>query len=248
MLRQSAEDGVKGVVATPHILGDDDFDRGEELWEKFHELQRRGEEAALGVDIYLGCEVYAYPGMKLDVDFATINNTGMYFLVEFPMNAIPVFVAEAFFELILNGKTPIIAHPERYLSFIRDPQHAYDFVQRGALLQINAGSLQGVFGQDARRVSELMMDANLVHFVASDAHSANSRHPRLKMTYELVAERWGVERADTLFIDNPQRVIAGEVMQIAEPIPLELLSERRGGIVASLGRYLRREWKKARER
>ena len=239
MLHQAAEDGVEGMVATPHILNDKDFAREDELLEKFQELQRRAVDAALNIELFLGSEVYAYPEMTFGSSFATLNDNGRYFLVEFPMNTVPVFIPERFFNFVLNGLIPIIAHPERNLSIIKNPQQAYDFVQRGALLQINAGSLRGVFGQSAQKTSELFMHANLVHFVASDAHSPNNRHPRLRETYEMVAHGWGVQRARNVFVDNPKKALVGEEIKISEPVMLENVPRKKKGMREFLSRRFR---------
>jgi protein-tyrosine phosphatase len=221
-------------------LDENDFKKEKELLQQFEELKKRTREAGINVQLHLGCEVYAYPDMNLDKSFATLNNNGKYFLVEFPMNTVPVFIPETFFNFVLNGKIPIIAHPERNLSIIKDPHQAYDFVQRGALLQINAGSLHGIFGQSAKRTSELMMDANLVHFIASDAHSSNTRHPKLKATYELVTQRWGQERATQIFVENPQKVLAGKKIVIPNPIAFENLKENKKGLLNLFAKYIRK--------
>jgi len=240
MLRQSAEDGITDVIATPHILDENDFNRDKELLSKFTELQTRAKKAGIHVQLHLGCEVYAHPDMQLEKSFATLNNNGKYFLVEFPMNTVPVFIPETFFNFALDGKIPIIAHPERNLNIIKDPQQAYDFVQRGALLQINAGSLHGIFGQSAKKIAELMMNANLVHFIASDAHSSNTRNPKLRATYELVIQKWGQEKATKIFFENPQKVLEGKKIVTSDPIAFENLKDNKKGLLNLFSKYIRK--------
>ena len=124
MLIQAAEDGVTDIVATPHILNDKDFAREQELFDKFSALKELVKKKQLELNLYLGCELYAYPEMKFNKTFATLNDNGKYFLIEFPMNTVPVFIPDRFFTLALEGLIPIIAHPERYLNFINNPQLA----------------------------------------------------------------------------------------------------------------------------
>jgi protein-tyrosine phosphatase len=52
-----------------------------------------------------------------------------------------------------------------------------DVVGRGALVQLNAGSLTGDHGRDARRTAETLLAAGWAHFIASDAHSAGPLRP-----------------------------------------------------------------------
>ncbi|MDZ7294186.1 MAG: phosphotransferase [candidate division KSB1 bacterium] len=220
MLRQAEEDGIVELVATPHILGPSDFARQDEIKALFAELCRVRDQGGLKLRLHLGAEIYAHHELRLDGPFFTLGGNGRYFMVEFPMENVPPFVGEQFFNLIMDGYTPLVAHPERNLAIMRDPGVAETLVERGALLQINSGSLRGVFGPEVRRLAEQLLNAQLVHVVASDAHGASARRPRLQEAFGLVAERWGEETATRLFIDNPRRILAGQKVEAPEPLPL----------------------------
>jgi len=221
MLRQAQADGIQIVVATPHILGPADFDREAEIIERFEELKRRVTQAGIPLTLMLGGELYAQPDLDLARRIATLNNNKRYFLIEFPMEGIPAFVAQRFFEIIVDGKVPIIAHPERNLGFLRDPARAYDFVQRGALLQMNAGSLAGRFGEKVKKLATALMDHHLIHLVGSDGHDAGRRPVKLRKTYEAIAEQWGQDLAEELLVHNPRQILHGEVLSISEPVPFD---------------------------
>jgi protein-tyrosine phosphatase len=64
-----------------------------------------------------------------------------------------------------------------------------------------------------------LMNSGAVHFVASDAHDCVDRPPNLAPAYNHVVQRWGQERADTLFIDHPTAVIMDEPIFAAAPKP-----------------------------
>ncbi len=237
MLRQAEEDGITDVVATPHILGPADFGREEEISELFAQLVRAKEEEGLTLRVHLGAEIYAHHEMRLDRPFLTLGGNGRYFLVEFPMDNVPPFAEEQFFALMLDGYRPILAHPERNMAFLRNPALAATMVERGVMLQLNSGSLRGVFGPDTRRLAEQLLEARLVHVVASDAHGATARRPRLRESFTLVGERWGKAVAERLFVENPRRILAGEEVEAVEPLPVER------GHAFSLGARLRRLWR-----
>lgn len=237
MLRQAEEDGITDLVATPHILGPADVAREGEISELFAQLVKMKEQEGLSLRVHVGAEIYVHQEMHLDRPFLTLGGNGRYFLVEFPMASIPPFAEEQFFALIVAGYRPIVAHPERNMVVLRNPAVAETLVERGVLLQLNSGSLRGVFGPDTRRLAEQLVEARLVHVVASDAHGASARRPRLRECLALVARRWGEEVAARLFVENPRRILAGEEVEAVEPVSLAQ------GHPFSLGARLRRLWR-----
>ena len=221
MLRQGEEDGITEVVCTPHIMSKRDFDREDELMSLYEQLQKRVKDAGLSIKLHLGAELYVQPDLELDRQFATIAGNGRYFLVEFPMNIVPDFVTQHFFEMVMDDKIPVIAHPERNGRIINEPEKAYEFVERGALLQVNSGSLLGIFGKVVKSVAIKLMDANLVTLIGSDAHDLRSRPFKLKQAFEFVKETWGIDRAQHLFYDNPRHILQAEDVIHQEPRPIE---------------------------
>jgi len=240
MLQQAATDGITAVICTPHILKTADFQNESLYFSRLNELKEMAKNEGIPVEIYLGSEIYIQPEFDFSSRMATLNDNGRYFLVEFPMGSIPRFAAEMFFNLIADGKIPIIAHPERNLGFLQHPEFAYGFVQRGALLQLNAGSLRGHFGPDVKKLALTLLEHRLVHFIASDCHDSKRRKCRLSATHELVTEKWGTDYADELFLTNPQRVLAGEYFEPLDPLPIEKESS---GVLKKVLESLNKIWK-----
>ena len=220
LLKQGEKDGIVAAVATPHILTENDYRIEKEIILKFLELKKRAKEQQLKMKLFLGSEIYAQPDMTLTHRISTINNKKRYFLVEFPMTTIPRFVAEKFFSFIVEEKIPIIAHPERNLGFYNKPNLAYEFVQRGALLQINAPSILGKHGSKAKTIAYKLISKNLAHFVASDCHNPDHRSMALRESFNVVVSHWGEKMAKLLFFENPKKVITGEKIEPLEPSPI----------------------------
>ncbi|HOT95842.1 MAG TPA: hypothetical protein PLG50_01765 [bacterium] len=220
MLRMAAEDGIEAVVCTPHILSPKDLDHEEALWTRYSELIARAADAGLNIKIHMGCELFAHPGLDLTRRIATAAQNGRYFLVEFPMGSMPDFVMKGFFAQINEAYTPVIAHPERYARILQNPQEAFTLVEKGALLQLNAGSLLGVFGGAVKEVALQLLDANLVHLIASDAHDLKMRPLRLGPAYKAIAERNGEKLALRLCAENPARLLRGEAVLTDPPQPV----------------------------
>ena len=221
LLANGEKEGIIAAVATPHILSENDYQIEKDIISRFAELKQKAKDHNLKMKLFLGSEIYVQPDMTLDHQISTINNNKRYFLVEFPMTSIPRFVAEKFFHFIVDEKIPIIAHPERNIGFYNKSMLAYEFVQRGALMQINALSLIGKHGERAKSIAFKFISHNLVHFIASDCHNPKHRSMSLIESYEVVLKNWGENIAKMLFYENPQKVINGQRIEPLEPIPFK---------------------------
>jgi protein-tyrosine phosphatase len=80
----------------------------------------------------------------------------------------------------------------------------------------------GGFGRTAKSVATDLMNRNLVHFIASDAHDTRYRTPVLRDAYEYVAKTWNPSLAKLLFTTAPQAVIEGEEILLLDPEPAPL--------------------------
>lgn len=217
MLRDAEADGIVEVVATPHVLSDSDLNEEEKYIIRFDELKQRAQDAGIRVTLHLGSELYIQPYYDFKRRMATLAQNGRYFLIEFPMSMIPGSIEARFFELFPSKYVPIIAHPERNGSIINKPSKVRYFVDNGALLQVTAGSLLGVFGNQVKAAAEELMNTNVVHIIASDAHDLNRRTLKLGKAFDYVSKKWGMQRAELLFYTNPLKVIQGQDVHIGEP-------------------------------
>lgn len=225
MLHQAEEDGITEVAITHHILSNMDYEREPEIIAKFEELQKRIELEKIDMKVHLGAEIYSQPDMELNHTISTYNDNKKYFLVEFPMQGIPRFISEYFFEIITKGMIPIIAHPERNMGIVRNPERAYEFVQRGCLLQMNAGSIIGRHGEPVRDTATILLNSNLIHFVGSDGHNTRRRPLKLRDAMQTISEGWGEQRARALFYDNSRKILSGEPFSPPEPMPVQSLQK-----------------------
>lgn len=209
MLEMAAAAGTTDIVATPHA--DLKFRFQPEL-----NQQRRGElQAALGdkIRIHLGCDFHlSYENIQdalANPSKYTINGRN-YLLVEFSDLLIPKTTGEVFRSMLEAGMIPIITHPERnWLLTMRMPE-IESWVAQGALTQVTSQSLAGLFGSKARKFAEELMRRDMVHFIASDAHSVSERNPRLDEAYSMIADRYGKGRAERLLKIHPKCAIEGQ--------------------------------------
>jgi protein-tyrosine phosphatase len=221
MLRQAEKDGIETVVVTPHACGSlckvKDLDALRRSWKKWSAAMKN---KGLKINIFGGAEVYFTSDLisllKDNRDLLTINN-GSYFLLEFPGDYRYAHSKDFIFKILTEGFIPIISHAERNSEIQRSPGVLRDLVKAGALCQLNAGSLRGDFGSEARRCAYELIQGNLVHIIASDAHDLDSRKPELAYVPALLHQ---VHRGkiDMYLQEIPAAIIADQaVPDIGEP-------------------------------
>lgn len=225
MLTMSARDGVTHVVATPHcnhrFVYDVDANR-----EKITRLQ-----AAVGETprILLGCDFHlSYENIHRvthEHPPYSVNDTP-YLLVEFDDHFIPDLMDNVFYELQVAGYTPILTHPERNAVCRNKLESVYNWVTRGCVVQVTAQSYTGGFGSEAQKAVERLLDLNMVHIVASDAHDTRHRPPLLSPAYRKMSSERGSQLAEALFAANPRAVIDGTPLPAAAP-PVSPLQQKK---------------------
>lgn len=222
MLRYAEKDGIETVVVTPHACGSSckvkDFDALRSIWEKWRAAMKNND---LKINIVAGAEVYftseLLSALKDNRDLLTINNSS-YFLLEFPGDYIYAHSKDFIFKILTEGFIPIISHAERNSEIQRSPAVLRDLVKAGALCQINAGSLRGDFGTQARSSAYELIQGNLVHVIASDAHDLESRKPELAYVPSLL-HQVHPEKIAMYLHDIPAAIIADHaVPDIGEPL------------------------------
>jgi protein-tyrosine phosphatase len=181
MARLAAADGVRVIVASPHVYEHHRPDP-DDIRVLSAELDRRVAAEGLGLRILPGAEIRATPDLVDDLQAGrvlTVGDRGRVVLVELPAAGYPAFAGELFFRLQLAGYLPLIAHIERYDIYRRQPQLLHDLRERGYGLQINASSLTGREGFRQRRYTQRLLREGLPTVIASDGHNTRSRPPVL---------------------------------------------------------------------
>jgi protein-tyrosine phosphatase len=208
MLEVAASSGTTDIVATPHANLEYTFDP-EVVDRKIAELRRVAPER---IRVHRGCDFHlTYDNIQDALTRPakyTVNGKN-FLLVELSELLIAKTTDDIFARMQEAGITPVITHPERNVLLHQRLAQIERWVAGGCLVQITAQSLLGKFGKPARDYSEELLRRGLVHFVASDAHDARRRPPRLDQAFELVSRKFGPRRAERLFVLNPGAVIAG---------------------------------------
>ncbi len=208
--RMAADDGCTAMVATPHLR--------HELWHngdrgRLEQLWRQVRNRASGViDVHLGGEIAINFESCGEMDLLPGGNLlslagSRYLLLEFHPRGMGPDPEDLIHELVVEGWRPVIAHPERIPWLASDPRYLQALLDLGALTQITAMSVTRQAGRFAYDASSRMLEADMVHFIASDAHDTGNRPPGLSQAFRRIAQSLGDATARRLFITNPRAVL-----------------------------------------
>ncbi|MBM7573472.1 tyrosine-protein phosphatase [Aquibacillus albus] len=222
MAKAAVDQGIHTIIATPHHRNGSFNNNKESILKKVSQLNEFLYAEQVPITILPGQETRIYGEMTEDILYGSILpliDISEYVFVELPFGNVPRYTSELFFDLKLHGYTPIIVHPERNRDFLERPEKLYELVKNGALTQITASSLNGRWGKKVKVLSEQFIHANLVHFIASDAHNTTSRPFELSDAYEQIKRYYGNELL-FYFMENCELLINGETIHQLEPNPV----------------------------
>lgn len=221
MCRLAAGDGCEAMVATPHQRREpwwnDDVEQlrqlAAELQERVRETIGDGFRVLLGGEIHVGREILSEIE-RLPGGTVLPLAGSRYLLLELDRWGGVDEAVHLVHEATVAGWRPILAHPEM-IPWL-DLDLLAHLVSLGATSQVTAMSVTGDFGRRPMQDSLRMIEAGLVHFVASDAHDTRHRPPGLRRACLMIAGRWGDDLARRLAVDNPRAVIEDRPLPAVE--------------------------------
>jgi protein-tyrosine phosphatase len=218
MAKQAEKEGIHTIIATPHHMNGKYENRKSAIIAKVMEVNDHLEQEGINVTVLPGQEVRIYGELLQDYekgDIVTLGGDSSYVLVEFPSGYVPRYAEQLLFDLQMKGLAPVIVHPERNMELIRDPDKLYNLINNGAVAQITAASLIGYFGKKIQKFTEQLIEANLVHFIASDAHNTNKRPFKMMETLDRLENEFGIDYV-YYFQENAELAVSGQNI-IKEP-------------------------------
>ncbi|OLO42355.1 tyrosine protein phosphatase [Alkalihalophilus pseudofirmus] len=219
MVEQAIQEGITTIIATPHHLNGPYINTKQNIIEAVEQLIEEINTRGLNINILPGQECRIYGGLIEDYhkgDILPLADSNKYMFVEFPSNHVPRYAKQLFYDMQLAGLTPIIVHPERNSQITEKPDLLYDFVASGVLTQITTSSLTGHFGKKIKRFTEDLIDHNLTHFIASDAHNLVKRPFRMREALHELEKNFGMELVYQ-FQENAELVVNGLHVGIEPP-------------------------------
>jgi protein-tyrosine phosphatase len=207
--RSMAADGVRTVAATPHVR--DDWPTTADAMESALGIVRDAvREAGIELEVLPGGELALENLAGIDererARFGLGGNERLL-LLEFPYWGWPLALETRVWELRSTGIVPVLAHPERNPEVQERPERLGDVVEAGAVVQLTSASVDGRLGRQPAVCARALLELDLAHLVASDAHAPAVREAGLSGTgralgYEALT-RWLTEEV-------PQALLFGE--------------------------------------
>ncbi len=164
VLRYYENMGVKKVIFTPHINHDTytDFELVQSTFNNVR-LQYQG-----GLQLSLSAEYMLDNGYlrRLEAGLSPLEGDGV--LLETSYLNKPQNFDEMLYETVLQGYSPVLAHPERYVYM---NSKSYEKLKnRDYLFQLNLLSLSGFYGSQVQKKTLALLEQGMYDIVGSDLH------------------------------------------------------------------------------
>ncbi|MFL5966876.1 MAG: tyrosine-protein phosphatase [Gaiellaceae bacterium] len=226
--RAAVADGVRAIAATPHVRRDYPTSP-KDMQAALERVREAVAGEQLEIDVLPGGEVALAEAATLDEE--TLRGFGLggnrdVLLVETPYTGWPLAFGDVIVRLRGFGITPVLAHPERNREVQNDVSRLERLVTAGALVQVTAASLDGRLGRGVRACAQRLLELELVHLLASDAHAPELREAGLSRARDTVGGALGRWLTD----DVPAAIVAGRrLSRRPQPEPKRGLFARRRG-------------------
>lgn len=226
MARQAINEGIDTIIATPHHLNGKYVNRKVEIINRVQKLNKVINNEGIDLMILPGQENRIFGKILEEYEkgeILTLSGDSTYIFIEFPTRYVPRYAKQLLYDIQLHGLVPIIVHPERNVQLMEHPNQLYDFVKNGAATQITASSLTGHFGKKIKKFTEQLIEANLTHFIASDAHNTTTRAFKMNEALDVLEEKYGIDSI-YYFTENAELLVDGS--QIIREAP-ELIKTKK---------------------
>jgi protein-tyrosine phosphatase len=167
--------GITNFICTPHIMENYYPNTPETIKNALNTIDK-----ALKKEGNSDVRLRAAAEHMIDSGFETLLDTDgimpisdQYILVEMSYLQASLNFEEAIQKLKDNDLFPIFAHPERYIYLKHNKGDYKRMKDLGMLFQLNLLSLSGYYGKEVHKKAVLLLENNLIDFVATDLHKEN---------------------------------------------------------------------------
>jgi len=209
MIEKAKMQNINTIIATPHFQKG--IFNGDGVEDKFRILAERAAEYSM--DIRLGKEMFADEWVINIINHQRYSTTGglpyiPYILVELPYNASFSYVASFISRVTKVNIDIIIAHPERNRRIMKNFNEFISLVRAtNCRIQVDAGSIAGVYGVFVKEIARQMLKMKAVDFVASNAHTPDDYTSIFSAAAQKIYRLCGEEYAIRLLELNAREII-----------------------------------------
>jgi len=211
-MRIMAMGGITHAFLTAHYMqGVYDYDRSE-YDAKLARMRELARENNIAISLEQGFEIYLHPKSAEEVEHSNLTlGKSKYVLLESDLNGLPPDFYYNVFPLLRKGYKPILAHAERYVSIMKKITRARDLIDRIFYLQVNSGSLLGLYGEKVRQTAWVLVRNGWAHLLGSDDHGRAPYGSYFQAT-ELLQEDLDGQTVELLTQDFPQMILENKAI------------------------------------
>lgn len=214
------KEGIKMIVATPHFTSGITTKEDQQMMiDRIHDLKILA--ANYDIKVFQGCEFM----LNKDSDAALEKGINLpfentqYMLCEYDVTKPTQSFLEHFDDYLrsvrIKGYKPIVAHVERYFHEGIDLDYVQYLIDLGCVIQINTTSVLGLGLPVHTQNAIKLLDANMVHVIATDTHQCEGRRvPNMQKAYDaLIDKGFSKTYAELLLSGNPNHLILNEEIE-----------------------------------
>lgn len=212
MIKEAEKVGFTNICLTPHFLLNYYETSADEIVFWKGQLQKVLFKRDINVVLHSGMEIYINNQMEELIKenrLLTIANS-RYMLIELPLGNTVKYLDHALYFLQNIGITPIIAHPERYKCVQENLNLVNKYIEKGALIQCNYGSILERYGKQAKKTLKHLLKNNKVHFLGTDCHRENNLYLEIPEAVKKITKIIGKSKFEEISTINPKKVLENE--------------------------------------
>lgn len=215
ILKEAKDAGFDKIVTTSHYYTDMYISNEKDRKTLIKNIKK---DLNSEIELYLGSEIYIcsdIPKLIKNKEVSTLNNS-KYVLFEIYLKGECPELKNIIIDLMSNGYKPILAHPERYEIFQKDPTKLEEILELGVYLQANFLSILGGYGKVAQKTVELLLKHNMISFLGTDVHSSKNYYPNVKEASKKIINIIGQENFNILTEENPRLILENKEIELCE--------------------------------
>ena len=183
--------GYNKVYITPHFQHPRFPNDEEDIKRRYEEVKKAAAEAGVEIELAgIGGEYRIDSGFHNRLENPRfLQVADKYVLVEFSLHQQMMGCDEMIFDMQMKGYDIILAHPERYPYLNVFGSRMEQLKNQGVYFQINALSLGGFYGEEAKRRAYYMLEQGWVEFMGTDTHNTVYAQALINLTHDRKVEK-----------------------------------------------------------
>lgn len=221
--KAAIEHGISTIIAAPRHIDGELVNTASKIKQQAHLLNHRLQEENLPLLILPGQEARLHADLMSAAsreNLLPLHSANRYLFLDLWPAQLQYDISNLIFDIQIKGYTPIVVHPELHASVQKSPNEIYGLVKKGVLIQVSADSITGKNGSKAKKLVHQLLEANLVHLVASGNHNEKKNRFRLKSAYRLIGKHHGPVVMERM-MENTENLVEGSLYVNIEPERIE---------------------------